>query len=638
MMGLFYLLAIYGLIRSGTSSRPRFWAAVTAVAAMLSLGSKEVAVSVPIVILLYDRTFLAGSFREAWLRRWGMYLGLIAAWGMFAVLQFGSPARVWAGYGLSVSWFAYARSQPGVILHYLRLAFWPHPLVFDYGWRVARTAGEILPGLTVVGGLFLATLWALRRRRAWGFLGAWFFLILAPTSSVMPIVDLAFEHRMYLPLAAVVGAVVLAAYEGFSYVAAKCRLPVATAPTLLGCLAIGLASGMTLATRHRNATYQNAVALWEDTVAKAPQNHRAHNNLGSVLTKAGRTSEAVEQLQEALRLNRRNATNFANAQCNWGLALFNSGHKAEAIEHYQEALRADPNHASTHNNLGVALLESGHADEAAEHFQAALRIEPNFAGAKHNLGLASLKSGRTAEAVECVQESLRLNPRNAEAHLLLGNALAQSGHTAEAVEHFHQALKIDPACAGAHAAWGVILLKSGRTAEAVEHFRQAVRLNPNCVEAQEALGTTLLGSGRSVEAIDPLQQTLRLKPDDAEVHLKLGLALFAFGRSAEAIQQYQAALKVQPKHAITHNNLGNVLLKSGRTAEAADHYRQAIRLRPDYAEAHDGLGRALLLSGHKAEAVEYLQRALQLAQAAGNGPLADAVRKELQANPADRPP
>ena len=91
-----------------------------------------------------------------------------------------------------------------MILHYLRLAFWPGGLCLDYGWPVARTAGEIVPGAIVVGGLLAATVWALVRRPMWGFLGAWFFLMLAPTSSILPIEDLAFEHRMYLPLAAVV--------------------------------------------------------------------------------------------------------------------------------------------------------------------------------------------------------------------------------------------------------------------------------------------------------------------------------------------------------------------------------------------------------------------------------------------------
>jgi len=111
-----------------------------------------------------------------------------------------------------LSWFEYARSQPGVILHYLRLVFWPQPLVLDYSWPPAQTVGDILPGAIVVAGLLAATGYAFWKWPAWGLLGAWFFLLLAPTSSVMPLADLAVEHRMYLPLAAIAVVVVLGAY------------------------------------------------------------------------------------------------------------------------------------------------------------------------------------------------------------------------------------------------------------------------------------------------------------------------------------------------------------------------------------------------------------------------------------------
>ncbi len=91
-----------------------------------------------------------------------------------------------------------------MIVHYLRLALWPHPLVLDYAWRPVDTLSATLPSVALVLALLAATLWSLYRKSWVGFWGAWFFLILAPTSSILPIADLAFEHRMYLPLAAVV--------------------------------------------------------------------------------------------------------------------------------------------------------------------------------------------------------------------------------------------------------------------------------------------------------------------------------------------------------------------------------------------------------------------------------------------------
>jgi hypothetical protein len=105
MMGLFYFLALYAGIRCGTSPHPRRWSIATAAAALFAMGCKEVAVSIPIIILLYDRAFLAGSFREALRRRSGMYAGLATAWATYAVFfAFSGGRGSWAGYRLPVSW------------------------------------------------------------------------------------------------------------------------------------------------------------------------------------------------------------------------------------------------------------------------------------------------------------------------------------------------------------------------------------------------------------------------------------------------------------------------------------------------------------------------------------------------------
>jgi hypothetical protein len=234
LMGLFYLLTLYCVIRgagggqwavgSGREEEPsaadrpastahRLWYAAAVLSCLLALGCKEVAISAPLAVLLYDRAFLAGTFREAWRRRWPLYGGLLGAWLAFAVVFLCSGNReTWAGYGLPTAWWEYAQSQFGVIVYYLRLSLWPHPLVLDYGWPVARTLGAILPAALVVAVLLAATVYGLVRWPKWGFLGACFFMILAPTSTILPLNCLSCEYRMYLPLAALVAAVVLGGY------------------------------------------------------------------------------------------------------------------------------------------------------------------------------------------------------------------------------------------------------------------------------------------------------------------------------------------------------------------------------------------------------------------------------------------
>ena len=214
LVGLFYLLTLYCFIRGATSNRRRPWYAVAVLACLLGMASKEVMVSIPLIVLLYDRAFLAGSFRRAWRRRYGVYLPLASTWLLLAWLVIATGNRGGsAGFGAGIGSWAYLCTQFGAILHYVRLCFWPHPLLFDYGQDTVPLTLAILPDAILVALLGLATLVALWRWPKIGFLGAWFFAILAPTLSVLPVAtQVVAEHRMYLPLAAVLTAVALAGY------------------------------------------------------------------------------------------------------------------------------------------------------------------------------------------------------------------------------------------------------------------------------------------------------------------------------------------------------------------------------------------------------------------------------------------
>ena len=216
LMGLFYLLTLYCVIRIAGSANGVWWKAAAVGSCLLGMGTKGgVMLTAPVVILLYDRVFISRSWSELARERWGLYASLAATWLSYPLMLAAAPEE-WkesAGFGYAgASSLQYALSQPKVTLHYLRLAVWPDQLCLDLGWPVARGAGEILPYLVVLGGLAAATLMAWRKRPALAFLGAWFFIILIPTSSFVPIADVAVEHRMYLPLAAVVSLAVIGSF------------------------------------------------------------------------------------------------------------------------------------------------------------------------------------------------------------------------------------------------------------------------------------------------------------------------------------------------------------------------------------------------------------------------------------------
>ena len=407
------------------------------------MGSKEVMVSAPLVVPLYDRVFLPTSFRDASRRRWGLYAGLAATWLILAAEVWARPSSSSAGFGFkSLTWLDYAKTQCGVVLHYLRLSFWPHPLVINYaGWPVTKTAAEVVPPAAAVLALLGATLCELRRRSWLGFLGAWFFLILAPTSSFLPIItEIAAERRMYLPLAAVVTLAVIGGHEALR-VGLRRLVPHAGSRGYVevGVL-VGALAALSTVTVRRNHDYRSEIAILKDLVAKRPGNVQAHYNLGVLFDRDGQIKDAATEYAEAVRLD----PHFSEAALDLGVALARQRRVPEAIDRYAEFLRSNPNDARVHNNLGVFLASQGRLEEAISHYLGALGARPNYADAHTNLANALRDQGRLDEAVAHYSEALRIAPENSGTHYNLGVALAKQGKTGAATEHLERALALDP--------------------------------------------------------------------------------------------------------------------------------------------------------------------------------------------------
>lgn len=505
LMGLFYLLTLYCCIRGVGSPKPAGWYALATTACLAGMASKEVMVSAPLMVLLYDRTFVAGSFRAAWQRRRALYLGLAGTWVLLGVLMIGSQRRGGTvGFGLGVSPWDYALTQCRAIVLYLKLAIWPHPLVLDYGTGLVKHAAEVLPQAALLVLLAAGTGISLWRRPALGLAGAWFFAILAPSSSVVPLASQTMaEHRMYLPLAAVIGLAVLAGHR------------LAGQRSLVGCLT--LAVGLGWATVNRNAVYRSELSLWRDTVASYPDNARAHTNLGNTLLSQGQMPEAIAQYEAALRLQ----PYAPEAHINLSNALARIGRAAEAVEHGEAALRLEPDSADAHINLGNALVQLGRTAEAIEHYEAALRIQPAAADVRVNLGAALLKAERTDDAVRQYEAALRLEPAKAETQSALANALATKGDARAALQHYAEAVRLNPANVAAHFALGNLYVQSGRFLEAIAEYQETVRLDPAHFMACNNLGNALMIVGRVDEAIAAYTAALRLQPDNASVRENL---------------------------------------------------------------------------------------------------------------------
>jgi tetratricopeptide (TPR) repeat protein len=510
LVGLFYLLTLYCFTRAASSPRPLAWRIACVVACLFGMGSKEVMASAPLVLLLYDRAFVSGTFAEAWRRHRGLYLALAATWIPLGVLVASTGNRGGtAGFGSGgMQWWAYAFMQCRAIVQYLWLSVWPRELVFDYGIQVEKNFFAIWPQAIVIVGLVGGTAWALVKSPRIGFLGGFFLAVLGPSSSIIPVAtETMAEHRLYLPLGVLTTG---AAIAGVGLVSLRATR-VALAATV----------GLVFLTLRRNADYRDELVLWTDTVRKVPTNARAHNNVGEILFRREQPAQAANCFREAVRL----LPNYADAINNLGNVLTQTGRPNEALPLFERALKLKPDFAETHTNIGNALYELGRDAEAVAQFERAIALKPKYAEPRNNLGVILAKHGRLAEAIKLYEEVLRLKPTYPDAHYNFGNALAESG----------------------------------KAEEAVSHFKEALRLKPKYPEVLNNLGKAVYLLDRIPESIVYYERALALRPDFADVHNNYAAALFRVGRVDDAIAHLKHAIAIRPDYTDAKSNLEWIL-------------------------------------------------------------------------------
>ncbi len=408
LAGLFYLLCLYCGIRSVNSERKIWWYAAATLSCALGMGSKEVVVSAPVIVLLYDRIFLGGSFKKVFQQRWLLYVGLASCWLIMAgLIPHGQEGTVIFGRGAMS--LAYAATQFKSISTYLGLCFWPSPLVLDYGYFVSTTFEQILPYAILIIALLAATAWSLRYRPRIGFLGLCFFSILAPSSSFVPLLrQMTAEKRMYLPLAAVIVLVVICIYSVGKYVLSRLvnsNDRRKTLGTIMGWALVGIVVVVLgKVTIERNWDYRSEFSIWDDTVSKKPDNYRAYVSRG--------------------------------------VAHFNKGREELAIGDFEQAIKWNPNYFLAYNSRGFAYESMGKYELAIADFTKTIELKPSFTPAHANRGLAYSKMGKQELAIQDFSRAIELNPRHILAYNNRGLAYRSKGEHELAILDFEKAFQL----------------------------------------------------------------------------------------------------------------------------------------------------------------------------------------------------
>ena len=409
LMELFFLLTLYLSARGFASQKRRVaWHAAALSAFFLGLGSKEVIVTAPLVVLAYAWVFEGGPLLSHLKRNKALYLGfcallLLMAWHVSRGEQETSARAPFAR-------LDYLSTQSLVIFYYLRLIFFPSPLCYDHRLGLFSPS-RAWPFLLALSVLILATAWLLRKRRPAGFALFFFLATLAPTSSILPLPQTMTDYRPHLGGAAMLAAAAVLLH----HLARKLGPRAVTAIFIAGCALVPVFGGLTYA---RNLDYASPVTLWADTARKRPHNYMAHHNLGNALVDEGRYPEAIAAYDAAIRDN----PFYFEAYLSRGVALARLGHYPEAEKSIRAALAIVPNYPEAHLSLGAVLLWSGRRNEALTEFQRAATLSPGYVNAHLNLGLLYRAMNRPQDARRELSEALRLDPSRTDVRAALKDA------------------------------------------------------------------------------------------------------------------------------------------------------------------------------------------------------------------------
>jgi tetratricopeptide (TPR) repeat protein len=517
LMGLFYLLVFYCFIRGLDSPRPRPWFNASVAACAVGMGTKEIIVTVPLMLFLYDSLFVSTSWREALRARWKVYLAMLLTLGIFAMLFLMGMAKAMESGGLferAITPWRYLMTQAGVIPHYLKLCFIPTSLCLSYRWPFAQSLAEVWRPALVVLGLLVITLWGLLRRRAFAFPLAWLFVILAPTSSVMPLADAAFEHRMYLPLAGVIALVVLGGYRASERFLQRSPRLRAWHPAVAILLAALVTVWFVTLTRARNLDYRSEDAIWRDVLKKRPDNYKVAVAVSGALIGESKFEEATTLL-----------TNLFARLPDFAKMSFDDIQR----QYLQNPSLPCVEYAMGHNNLGVVYLNQSRWEEAKTEFREAMRVFPaNYIG-YFNTGRIAFFQGNPQDAIKWWKLSLLKKKDDTDCLSLLASTYALQGDQTNAIKYYRNVLKWKPnhPFARSQLAWTLATSADSRIRNGQEALALARALpemsGDASARAYDILAAALAETGRFEEAVACAGQALRLAPKATDVEQRLKL-------------------------------------------------------------------------------------------------------------------
>jgi protein O-mannosyl-transferase len=453
--------------------------------AVITMFTKEIAITLPLIICLYEFSFFktTKSFKYKQLIPFLVTLVIIPL--TMLVTKSTNFTTMWRDNQetLVIPPWHYLLTKFMVLATYIRLAFLPFNQNLDYDLPIVQT----LFGLPILFGLFfliLSIVIAFRLFRSYRLISfgiLFFFLTLSFEWSIIPIPEVFYEHRLYLSMAGFSIFLVTSLYYLLSNKHPKAML------TIL----ITLVAVYSALTYTRNNVWKDDLTLWNDTIRKSPYKARPYHNRGLAYQNQGNLDQALLDFNKAIAINPKEADFYNNR----GTVYQDLGNFDQAILDLNKAIEINPNDSGFYNNRGLTYYRhQGNFEKAILDFNKALEVNPNDANAYDNRGIAYHYQGKLDQALLDFNKSIEINPGYVDAYNNRGNVYQDQGKLDQAILDYNKAMQINPNYAMAYNNRGVIYYFLREYDKAWVDVHKAQRLG--CAVNPEFIAALKKASGR----------------------------------------------------------------------------------------------------------------------------------------------
>jgi protein O-mannosyl-transferase len=547
LVTLFYLVSLILYIKARLSEGPvltkTLLFAGSLFAAVLAMLTKENAFTLPFAILLVEVFFLRTKKITLNLKDYRMILILAAFTGVILIipLKFGfsifKPIPPQYGHAYTITPFNFLFTQFSVIIKYIQLLIIPVNQHLDYDFPVANTffgLRTIISFLVLLSLLILAV-FLFKRNRIFSFGISWFFLTLSVEASFIPLDDMIFEHRTYLP-----------SFGFFLILTTGLYMLFRDKNRYIAVIILTVIAGVNSILAHeRNNVWKDDISLWSDNVKKSPNKIRPLFNRAVDYSNMGQSEKAMTDYSMILEIDPEYKDALANRAGLYGkLGLWD-----KTIEDCSHVIKLDPKNFMAWFNRGDAYENFKQFDKAIADYTKAIAIDPGSAKAYTNRGISYAGMRQFSQALEDCSQAIKLDPGYAQAYYNRAIIYTNLGQWANVISDCSRAIETDPSYVQAYAIRGVAYGNTGQMDRAIEDYTSAIRVAPGYTKAWTNRAVAYGLSGQWEKAIADYSQAIILEPGNANTWFSRGIDYGNVGQWDNAIADFTRAIEIDPNFA-----------------------------------------------------------------------------------------